>query len=70
MFAQGHDQVLLAHLRSEVSAGRMTADESMRQASTVSAAFVRKVAKSMAIVASQRAREAGKESPQEPAHAA
>lgn len=63
MFAQGHDQVFLARLRSEVSAGRMTADEAMAQASTISGPFVQKVAKSMAIVAGQKAREARKERP-------
>jgi hypothetical protein len=67
MFAQGHDQVFLAHLRSEVSAGRMTADTAMQQASTISGPFVQKVAKSMAIVAGQKAREARKEPPRAPA---
>jgi hypothetical protein len=67
MFAQGHDQVFLAHLRSEVSAGRMTSDAAMAQASTISGPFVQKVAKSMAIVAGQKAREARKESPKVPA---
>ena len=68
-FAQGHDQVFLAHLRSEVSAGRMTADKAMQEASTVSAPFVQKVARSMAIVAGEKAREARRELPKVPANA-
>ncbi len=69
-FAQGHDQVFLAHLRSEVSAGRMSSDEALAEASGVSSAFVKKVSRSMAIVVSQRARESRKESPMAAAPAA
>jgi len=47
----------------------MTADKAMQEASTVSAPFVQKVARSMAIVAGEKAREARREPPKVPAHA-
>jgi hypothetical protein len=62
-FAQGHDQVFLANLRSEVIAGRQNADWALAQASGISAPFVAKVAKSMATIASRKAQTARKETP-------
>jgi hypothetical protein len=59
-FAQGHDQIYLANLRSEVAAGRQTADWALAQASDISPAFVLKVSKSMAAIASHKAQAARK----------
>lgn len=60
-FAQGHDQMLLAELRHKVSAGEMTADDALQEAASISRGFGEKVAKSLAIVAREKARSAGKE---------
>jgi len=62
-FAQGHDQVYLARLRSAVDTGQMTSDQALQEASTISAAFSRKVSRSLAIVADHKAREARREQP-------
>ena len=60
MFAQGHDQILLARLRQQVAASEITSDDALRQAAAISRPFSRKVAKSMAVVADQNARTSGK----------
>jgi hypothetical protein len=60
-FAQGHDQILLAELRHKVSAGEMTSDQALVEAATISPAFGRKVAKSLSIVAGEKARAASRE---------